>query len=303
MALLSKNQKSPMTHSINSLVLPSQDARALLASLLSRLPCLLEGPPGIGKTETAKTVSTFLRLSLTRIQCTSDTLPSDVVGFTKINPVDGTSQIVRGPLFGEFVLVDEINRAPPSTQSAFLEGMAEQQVTVEGETLALPLNQVIIATQNPREDHGTHPLPKSQLDRFAVRIRMTYPEPDIESDIIAGRPITQQTFVTEQSLDALMTQLKTVTLPESSLNYLMAIIDASRQSSVWTSGLSTRAGIILKKVATGLAAIDQAKAITFEHVQQAFLATAPHRLTLSDSSIEMSLDVHESWLHQIPFPV
>jgi len=292
-----------MTYSINSLILPTQDARALLASLLSRLPCLLEGPPGIGKTETAKSVSAFLGLSLTRIQCTSDTLPSDVVGFTKINPVDGTSKIIRGPLFGEFVLVDEINRAPPSTQSAFLEGMAEQQVTVEGETLTLPSNQVIMATQNPLEDHGTHPLPKSQLDRFAVRIQMTYPESDMESDIIAGRPIAQQTPVTGQTMDALMTQLRAVTLPESSLQYLMAIIDASRQSGFWTSGLSTRAGIIMKQVATGLAAIDQATSINFEHVQEAFLATARHRLMLSDSSTDMGPDAHQSWLNQIPFPV
>src|SRR4051812_38255340 len=165
----------------------SETVKFALIALLARGHLLIEDVPGIGKTTLANAIAKAMDLSFQRIQFTSDLLPSDVIGLSIYNQKTGDFEWKAGPIFSNIVLADEINRATPKTQSALLEAMAEEQVTVEGVTRRLPLPFIVIATQNPSEHHGTYPLPESQLDRFMLRLHMGYPTIEDERSILRDR--------------------------------------------------------------------------------------------------------------------
>src|SRR3954453_4797691 len=165
----------------------SETVKFALIALLARGHLLIEDVPGIGKTTLANAIAKALELSFQRIQFTSDLLPSDVIGLSVYNQKSGDFEWKPGPIFSNIVLADEINRATPKTQSALLEAMAEEQVTVEGVSRHLPLPFIVIATQNPSEHHGTYPLPESQLDRFMLRLHIGYPNLEEEKNILRDR--------------------------------------------------------------------------------------------------------------------
>ncbi len=254
-----------------------------LSCLLARGHCLIEDQPGVGKTTLAHTMAQVMGLMFHRIQFTSDLLPADVLGVSVFNREQSTFEFHPGPIFSQFILADEINRATPKTQSALLEAMEEHQVTVEGETRELPEPFFVIATQNPTHQVGTYPLPESQLDRFLMRIDLGYPDKNAERQLLEGedrrtiikslKPVftREQLFNTQQLASSLH-------VSPAILDYIQAILEFTRHSSAFEFGLSPRGGLALLNAAKAYALIEGQKYVLPEHVQTILPAVANHRL-------------------------
>lgn len=237
------------------------------AALFARGHVLLEDVPGVGKTTLARALADALGLKVARVQCTPDLLPSDVIGFSL--PLSGDLTFRKGPIFSNVLLVDEINRAAPRTQSAFLEAMEENQVTVEGETRSLPRPFFVIATQNPIEIAGTYPLPESQLDRFHLRLKLGYPSRAAELDLLkrpdprSGSAALQSGSVEQkperspvlglQALEEVWAAVKTVVCSDNLLQYLLEVGAASRQHPSLRIGISPRGLLNWKDLGRSLA--------------------------------------------------
>ena len=232
--------------------------RLAVVCLLARGHLLIEDVPGVGKTTLAHTLARSLDCRFHRIQFTSDMLPSDVLGVTVYNAHSGEFEFKPGPVFGNILLADEINRTTPKTQSALLEAMNEQQVTVEGRTYPLPQPFMVIATQNPLEHYGTYPLPESQLDRFLMRIEMGYPDAASEREILCGngqrpgpdgiRPVAAASEITE-----LQQRAQQVRVDEALTEYMMAIVDRTRNHPHLALGVSPRGSLALRHSAQAMA--------------------------------------------------
>ncbi len=225
-----------------------------LVALLARGHVLFEDVPGTGKTTLARSIAMSLHCPFRRIQFTSDLLPGDVLGVSIWREDTRTFELKRGPIFASIVLADEINRTTPRTQSALLEAMAETRVTIDNETHDLPTPYMVIATQNPKEMHGTYPLPESQLDRFLVRLRIGYPEQDIERDIIQRYgyhdPVSE--LVPVASADDVIRwsrRLEHVRVDPAVMDYVMSIVRLTRTAPQFDLGVSTRGAISLYKAA------------------------------------------------------
>jgi MoxR-like ATPase len=236
--------------------------RFALAALLARGHVLFEDIPGVGKTTLARALAAALGLSFRRIQFTSDLLPADILGVSLYNPQTGTFETRTGPIFTNIVVADEINRAPPRTQSGLLEAMQEGRVTIDEATHRLPSPFLVMATQNPLEHHGTYPLPESQLDRFLMRLTIGYPDETAERQILlestgSGDAVAEIVPVLEvEAVLALQARVDRVHAEPALIDYLMTVISATRTHPRLRLGASPRGAIGLFRAARALALVD-----------------------------------------------
>lgn len=254
-----------------------------LACLIAGGHLLLEDVPGVGKTTLAHALAASFALGFQRVQFTSDLLPADIVGVSVYERESGQFHFHPGPIFGGLLLADEINRATPKTQSALLEAMAEGQVTVDGHTRALPQPFFVVATQNPLDLAGTFPLPDSQLDRFMLRVSLGYPDPAAERELLTGvdrRELLREASPTldGDALLALRKQAQAITASPALLDYLQALLAASRRHADIRTGLSPRAGMALLAAARVWALLHGRAYVLPEDLQALFVPLAAHRL-------------------------
>ncbi|MEM8637200.1 MAG: MoxR family ATPase [Cyanobacteria bacterium P01_G01_bin.54] len=263
----------------------------LLVALLGGGHVILEGVPGTGKTLLVKVIARLLQSDFRRIQLTPDVLPADIVGTHIFDLNSRTFSLQRGPIFTDILLADEINRTPPKTQSALLEAMEEQQVTLEGETLALSEGFWVVATQNPLEFEGTYPLPEAQLDRFLFKIVVDYPDPEAEKQMLLN---VQRGFRAKR-LDLLKVeaiasipqilqarqQVRQVQVAEPVLDYVLALVARSRQQNDIVLGASPRAAVAWLQTAQAQAWLNGRDYVTPDDVKAIALPLLRHRLRLS----------------------
>jgi MoxR-like ATPase len=269
---------------INGVILGKErQVRLCLACLLARGHLLIEDIPGVGKTTLAHAIARSLGLSFQRVQFTSDLLPADVLGVSIYDRDTGRFRFQHGPIFAQLVLADEINRASPKAQSALLEAMEEQQVTLDGQSMPLPVPFFVIATQNPQDQAGTFPLPESQLDRFLMRVHLGYPAEAAERELLSGvdrRDLvgSLSTVATAEALKRLQQAVLEVHVAPALLDYVQALVAHTRNAAGLQSGLSPRAAIGLLRAARAWALIAGRDAVIPEHVQAVFPAVVEHRL-------------------------
>jgi len=271
---------------VGSVVLGKQhEVRLAIACLLARGHLLIEDVPGVGKTLLARSLAAVLGLEFRRIQFTSDLLPSDIIGASVPDRATGRFLFQPGPLFAQVILADEVNRATPKAQSALLEAMEEQQVSVDGASHPLPAPFFVIATQNPQHQIGTFPLPESQLDRFLMRIGLGYPAEPLERKLLRGddrrdlltglRPLMGGTELAE-----LQSAARAVPVTDAVLDYVQALVRHTRESPRFELGLSPRAAVDLVAAARCWAFVAGHAGVYPEDVQAVFPAVAGHRLHL-----------------------
>lgn len=264
--------------------------RALIIALVARGHVLVQGVPGLGKTLLAKTLARTLGGDFKRIQGTPDLMPSDIIGVHVFDEAQRGFVFRPGPLFADVVLVDEINRAGPKTQSALLEAMEERQVSVEREAFALPADFLVLATQNPREFEGTYPLPESQLDRFMLRVDVDYPDRIAEAEILrryGGMLTAMQTTLEEvRSLDSELLELARaevdrIHVSEALTGYVLDLARASREHVRLSLGLSTRGALSLLKAACITAGLRGSEFVSPDDVKEAAAWVMAHRLVVT----------------------
>lgn len=260
-----------------------------LLTLLCGGHALIEGVPGVAKTLAVKTLARFLGLDFRRVQGTPDIMPADILGTNVFSPKTGEFAMHRGPVFTEFLLADEINRMPPRTQAALLESMEERQVTLDGQTYALPPYFTVFATQNPLEFEGTYPLPEAQLDRFLLKIRVAYPELAEERVVLerhhaipVGHRLEDVALipVAPQLLDAARAEVRAVQVEPALFDYLLAVVRRTREWPALMLGASPRAAISLLLVAKSYAARDGRGYLLPDDVKSAAAPVLRHRLIL-----------------------
>jgi MoxR-like ATPase len=275
---------------VNNVVLgKSTQVRLAFACLLAGGHLLIEDLPGVGKTTLAHALAATLDLSFQRVQFTSDLLPSDIIGVSIYDRESGQFQFHPGPLFAQLVLADEINRATPKTQSALLEAMAEQQVTADGITHKLASPFFVVATQNPLDLAGTYPLPDSQLDRFMLRIGLDYPDRDAERALLSSTDRREVIAHLRPCLDSdqvlqLRNAVTQVVASPALIDYVQALMAASRAHADIRVGLSPRAGLALLNAARASALLQGRGYCVPEDVQSVFVGVAAHRLILAGTS-------------------
>ena len=255
----------------------------VIACVLARGHVLIEDVPGVGKTILAQTLAKSIRCSFSRIQCTPDLLPSDVLGVSVYNREENSFEFKRGPIFHNIILADEINRTTPRTQSALLEAMNEATVSVDGQVLSLPQPFMVVATQNPYEFEGTYFLPENQLDRFLMRISLGYPAPDDESRIIECQPArTRLTalkpVMSAEEVIALNEQVDNVSLDRALVDYVIALAAATRRNDGLQIGISPRGALALAQAARATALMHGRDYCVPEDIVSNVLPVCAHRV-------------------------
>ncbi len=290
--------KTGVTEQVNKLLVGYESVTEhLLVGLLSRGHVLLEGPPGTAKTLLAKAFAASLSLDFGRIQFTPDLMPGDVVGTNLFNFNTSTFELVKGPIFTQILLADEINRTPPKTQAALLEAMNEQSVTIDGNTMNLDDGFMVVATQNPIEQQGTYPLPEAQLDRFLFKVIMSYPDQEIEREIVTTHgqsvdPPTVESTAIEAVADlnmiiAARAQVSQIHASEAIVNYIVELSRLTRTDPALAYGVSPRAATMLARSVRAFAAVDGRDYVIPDDVKSLINQVYGHRVVLApDAQID-----------------
>lgn len=297
-----------LVNQLNTVIVgKSEQTQDCVACLLAGGHLLIEDVPGVGKTTLAHALARTFGLEFSRVQFTSDLMPSDLSGVSVYERGQQAFVFHPGPLFAQVLLADEINRASPKTQSALLEAMEEKQVTIEGETRPLPTPFFVIATQNPMDQLGTYALPESQLDRFLMRISLGYPERAAERDLLAGldrREMlnTLPSLLTPTELQDLQAQVLAVHAAPALLDYLQDLIAATRSGRWFVAGLSPRAGIAVLRAAKARALLNGRDYVAPDDVQAILPQTTAHRLIpVADAGRDAAEQVR-AMLEAVPLP-
>jgi MoxR-like ATPase len=260
--------------------------RLSLVCLFARGHLLIEGVPGVGKTTLAQTIARALDVDFQRVQFTADMLPSDILGISMYSTAEQRFEFKRGPVFTNILLADEINRTTPKTQSALLEAMNENQVTVDRDSYSLPQPFLVIATQNPVEHHGTYPLPESQMDRFLMRLPMGYPAPESERQILrseAGAARLEDVHAVLNGADVVSVQeeVTRVRVDDSLIEYALKIVNRTRESGHLSLGVSPRGSLMLYRAAQSMAYMDGRDFATPEDFKSLAVPVFSHRVVVS----------------------
>jgi MoxR-like ATPase len=288
--------------------------RLALVAILARGHLLIEGVPGVGKTTLAQALARAIAGDFQRVQFTSDMLPSDVLGISIYSQVEQAFEFKRGPIFTNILLADEINRTTPKTQSALLEAMNERQVTVDGRPHPLPQPFLVIATQNPVEHHGTYPLPESQMDRFLVRARMSYPAADSEREILRGNAGAAQLeamkpILTVAEIMELQEEVTRVNVDDALVDYALAIVQRTRENDHLSLGVSPRGSLALYHAAQAMAFLEGRTFCVPEDFKKLAVAVFAHRVVINArfastlKKAEQSDQVLREIVASVPVPV
>ena len=302
---------SALKNNISNIIIGKNDSiELLIVSLLAGGHVLLEDVPGLGKTLLARTLAQSIAGRFKRVQCTPDLLPSDVTGVSIFNEKTREFEFKAGPVFSNILLVDEINRTTPRTQSSLLEAMAEHQVSVDGKTYHLPKPFMVIATQNPIENHGTYPLPEAQLDRFLMRISMGYPSLKDEVIIMQGQkeidPLsTLKAVIKPESISQLQMLTRKVHIEVQVVNYIASIIHATRQHKSLVFGASPRGSLALMRAAQAMSLIKGQDFVDPQIIKEIAKPVLAHRIAIKPQymSSQSTESVIDEVLASIEVPV
>jgi len=283
----------------------SEVVRLSLVCLISKGHLLIEDVPGVGKTTLAHALARSVRCGFNRLQCTSDMLPGDILGVTVYNAHSEAFEFKHGPVFTNFLLADEINRATPKTQSALLEAMSDRQVTTDGHAYPLPEPFMVIATQNPVEHHGTYPLPESQLARFLRRIRIGYPEAAAEREILrnSARPADAgvRPVLSAEEMIEIQNAAEQVRVDDALIDYMLAIVERTRHHDALALGVSPRGAQALYRTCQSLALIEGREWVLPDDIKRLTVPVFAHRVIINarSSMTQRSTETAERILQDI----